>query len=385
MLSAWVTVSTRRFPNLWPRRRLVFPAPLRALLTAAGKLFAGRSREITNRGTALKITPVTAPHLAIVLPAAAAVLALMILVPSGGCAQTQDLKNRTIRIVVPFPPGGTADNIARLISQQANTAGFKLIVENRPGAGTIIGTEQVAHTLPDGTSLLIMSNSFVINTIVRAKLPYDAFTLEPTCLLASSPQAIVVHETSPYRTLKDLIEAARTQPGALSFAAVGPATTQHIAGEMLKHAANVNLTYVPFTGGAPAVNALLGQHVTTVIANYNEVMEQLKAGKLRALAIASRERLKAIPDVPTFIEAGYKDFEASAFFGVVTTAGTPKDIVSQLDAMLMTALKTPDVSAKLVAQGLEIVGTCGEEFRAYIKRQHEKYTRAIEDAGIKVE
>ncbi len=242
-------------------------------------------------------------------------------------------------MVVPFPPGGTADSITRLISQQANTAGFKLIVENRPGAGTIIGTEHVAHAAPDGTTLLIMSNSFVINAIVRAKLPYDPFTLEPLCLVASSPQVIVVNEASPYRTLKDLIEAARAQPGALSFGALGPATTQHIAGEMLMHAANVKLTYVPFTGGAPAVNALLGQHVTAVMANYNEVMEQLKAGKLRALAIASCERLKAIPDVPTFIEAGYKDFEASAFFGFVTTSGTPKDTVSQLNAMLMTALQ----------------------------------------------
>jgi tripartite-type tricarboxylate transporter receptor subunit TctC len=312
-----------------------------------------------------------------------------LLATTGGSAQAQDLKqdlkDKTIRIVVPFPPGGTADNIARLITQQANTAGFKLIVENRPGAGTIIATEQVARATADGSSLLIMSNSFVINTIVRTQLPYDPFALEPLCLLADSAQVIVVHEASSYRTLKDLIDAARAQPGALSFAAVGPATTQHIAGEMLKHDAQVNLTYVPFAGGAPAVNALLGQHVTSVIANYNEVMEQLKAGKLRALAVASRERLKALPEVPTFIEAGYKDFEASAFFGVVTTAKTPKQTLVQLEAMLSAALKTPSVGANLVAQGLDVVGSCGEEFRAHIKRQHEKYTRAIKDAGIKIE
>ena len=338
-----------------------------------------------KRRTVLKMTATSARGFAIALPAATVALALMMFAASSGAAQAQDLKDKTIRIVVPVPPGGTADNIARLLTQQANTAGFKLIVENRPGAGTIIGTEQVARAAPDGTSLLIMSNSFVINTIVRTQLPYDPFTLEPLCFLADSPQVIVVHETSPYRTLKDLIDAARAQPGALSFAAVGPSTTQHIAGEMLKHAANVNLTYVPFPGGAPAVNALLGQHVTSVIANYNEVMEQLKAGKLRALAIASRTRLKALHDVPTFIEAGYKDFETSAFFGVVTTAKTPKETVAQLDAMLTAALKAPDVSARLVAQGLEIVGSCGEEFRAHIKRQHEKYSRAIKDAGIKVE
>jgi tripartite-type tricarboxylate transporter receptor subunit TctC len=309
----------------------------------------------------------------------------LLLTISGSSAQEQDLKDKTIRIVVPFPPGGTADNIARLITQQANTSGFKLIVENRPGAGTIIATEQVARATADGSSLLIMSNSFVINTIVRTQLPYDPFALEPLCFLADSAQVIVVHEASRYRTLKDLIDAARAQPGTLSFAAVGPATTQHIAGEMLKHDAGVNLTYVPFTGGAPAVNALLGQHVTSVIANYNEVMGQLQAGKLRALAVASRARLKALPEVPTFIESGYKDFETSAFFGVVTTAKTPKQTLAQLETMLSAALKAPAVSAGLVAQGLDVVGTCGEEFRAHIKRQHEKYTRAIKDAGIKIE
>lgn len=338
-----------------------------------------------NWRTARKSIAATTLSLAVALPAAGAALALMMLAPSGGFAHAQELKNRTIRMVVPFPPGGTADYIARLITQQANMVGFNLIVENRPGAGTIIGTEHVARSAPDGTSLLIMSNSFVINAIVRKQLPYDPFTLEPLCFLVDSPQFIVVNEASPYRTLKDLIDAARAQPGALSFAAVGPATTQHIAGEMLKQAASVDLTYVAFTGGAPAVNALLGQHVTAVIANYNEVIEQIKGGKLRALAIASHERLKAMSDVPTFIEAGYKDFEASAFFGVVAAANTPKDTIAQLDAMLMTALKAPDVSAKLVAQGLEIVGTCGEEFRAHIKLQHEKYIRVIKDTGIRLE
>ena len=154
-----------------------------------------------------------------------------------------------------------------------------------------------------------MSNSFVINTIVRTQLPYDPFALEPLCFIADSAQVIVVHEASPYRTLKDLIDAARAQPGALSFAAVGPATTQHIAGEMLKHDAGVNLTYVPFAGGAPAVNALLGQHVTSVIANYNEVMEQLQGRRLRALRSPQRGAVEALPDVPTFYrEASYKGF-----------------------------------------------------------------------------
>ena len=304
-----------------------------------------------------------------------------------GQAGAQDLREKTIRIVVPFPPGGSADILARLVGQQATQAsGQKIVVENRPGAGTIIASEAVARSAPDGTTMMIMSNSFVINGIVRASLPYDPMTsFEPVCFLVDSPQVLVVNEASPYRTLKDLVEAARARPGELSYAAVGPATTQHIAGEMFKQAADINLTYVPYPGGAPAVTALVGNHVHSVLANYNEVMEQLRAGRLRPLAVASRRRIRPLPDVPTFIEAGYKDYETSAFFGTVVPAKTPKDAIAQLSTMMTDALKAPDVTAKLVAQGLDIVGTCGEDFRAHIRRQHDKYARAIRAGNIKAE
>ena len=315
---------------------------------------------------------------------AAATLALATI--SAGAVSAQDLKDKVIKIVVPFPAGGTADTIARLASQQATQAtGQKFIIENRPGAGTIIGTDQVARSAPDGTSVLIMSNSFVINAIVRATLPYDPMAMEPVCFLVDSPQVLAVNVASPYRTLKEFTDAAKAKPGELSFGAVGPATTQHIAGEMFKQAAEINLIYAPFTGGAPAVNAILGGHVTSVLTNYNEVMEHVHSGKLRPLAVASRERLKPLPDVPTFIEAGYKDFETSAFFGIVAPPKTPGAAVAHVGRLLTDALQAPDVKAKLVTQGLELVGTCGEEFRAHIMKQHEKYARAIKAAGIKVE
>jgi tripartite-type tricarboxylate transporter receptor subunit TctC len=277
--------------------------------------------------------------------------------------------------------------IARLVGQQAaQNTGQRFIVENRPGAGTIIGTDAVARSAPDGTTMLIMSNSFVINAIVRSNLPYDPLTsFEPVCMLADSPQVLVVHESSPFRTLKELVDAAKAKPGELSFGTVGPATTQHIAGEVFKRAAEINLIYVPFTGGAPAVNAILGAHVTMVLTNYNEVKEHLSSGKLRPLAVASRGRIQVLPDVPTFIDAGYQDYETSAFFGVVVPARTPKETTAQLATVLRTAVQAPDVSAKLMAQGLEVAPTCGEEFGAYIRRQHEKYVRAIREANIKVE
>jgi tripartite-type tricarboxylate transporter receptor subunit TctC len=305
----------------------------------------------------------------------------------GPGASAQDLRDKTIRIVVPFPPGGTADTIARILSQQVTaTSGQKFVIENRPGAGTVIATDAVARAAPDGTTVLIMSNSFVINGIVRASLPYEPLTsFEPICFLVDSPQVLVVNESGVHRTLNDLVLAARARPGELTYAAVGPATTQHIAGEMFKQAAGINLTYVPYAGGAPAVSAIIGGHVTSVLANYNEVGEQLRAGKLRALAVASRERIKELPNVPTFIEQGYRDFETSAFFGVVAPVRTPKDTIGELAAMLSAALKAPEVVPKLVAQGLEIIGTCGEDFRAHIRRQHDKYTRAIREGNIKAE
>ena len=171
----------------------------------------------------------------------------------------------------------------------------------------------------------------------------------------------------------------------MSYAAVGPATTQHIAGEMFKRAAQIDLTYVPYTGGAPAVNALLGGHVDVVLANYSEVMEQVKAGKLRALAVTTRERIDKLPEVPTAIEAGYRDYEATAWFGMVAPAKTPKEMMAQLGTMLVAALQAPEVKAKLLAQGLYPVGTCGADFAAHIKSQHEQYARVVREANIKGE
>jgi tripartite-type tricarboxylate transporter receptor subunit TctC len=293
---------------------------------------------------------------------------------------------KTTRLVVPFPPGGTADVIARLIGQQAaQISGQSVLVENRPGAGTVIATEFVSRAAPDGTTLLIMANSFIINPSVRASLPYDPFSFMPICLLANSPQVFVVNADSPYKTLAAFVTAAKARPGELNYAAVGPATTQHIAGEMFKRAAEINLTYVPYAGGAPSVNAILGGHVTAVLANYNEVMPQLNAGRLRPLAVTTRARLAPLPDVPTMIEAGYKNMEATAWFGLMAPPKTPAETVGQLIALFKSALAAPEVSAKLNAQGLYPADACGAEFDAHVKRQYESYARAIKDANIKAE
>ena len=217
---------------------------------------------------------------------------------------------KAIKVVVAAPPGGASDILARLVTEQIGRANnLTMIVENRPGASTAIGTEAVARAAPDGNTLLIVTPSFVINSQLR-KLTYSPLTsFEPICNLVQSPQLIAVNSASHYRTLGELLRGAQTKPGEVTMAGAGPATGLHIAFEMLKRAAKVDMTFVPYPGDAAAVNALLGEHVTSVFAPYPGIKEQLRAGNLRALATASRERAKALPDVPTFAEAGYDEVE----------------------------------------------------------------------------
>jgi len=298
-------------------------------------------------------------------------------------AGTGQAQTRTVKLVVPYPPGGTADIVARLLGEQiGRSQGPAIVIENRPGAGTMIGTEAVARTAPDGNTLLMTSPEFVINPHLR-KPNYDPITsFEPICLLVSSPTVIVVNARSPYRTLKDLLDAARTKPGELTVASTG---IFQIAIEQLKRAADVNLIYVPFQGNAPASNALLGDHVTSVFAVYPTVVELIRAGKLRPLAIASRKRLEAMPDVPTLIESGFGDYEVEVWLGLMAPAKTPKETIAQIAEQFTAALQAPEITAKLAAQDSYPVGLCGADFAAFIRKQNDDIGRVIREANIKAE
>jgi tripartite-type tricarboxylate transporter receptor subunit TctC len=295
-------------------------------------------------------------------------------------------QTRTIKIINPYPPGGTADIVARVLSEQiGRTHGVTIIIENRPGAGTVIGTELASRAPPDGNTLLITTPSLVINPHLR-KLNYDPLTsFEPICDLTQSPQLIVVNSASPHRTIADLVNAARIKPGELTLASAGPASQSQIGFEMLKHAANVNMTYVPYPGNAPTVNAILGAHVTSAVANYADLVEHFKAGELRPLATASPTRIEALPEVPTVTEAGYKEFEYQLWFGLFAPAKTSKEMISQFASWYTEAMQVSEVKAKLVIQGLFPVGTCGTDFSAIIRKQYEEYGRVIHDADIKAE
>jgi tripartite-type tricarboxylate transporter receptor subunit TctC len=287
---------------------------------------------------------------------------------------------------VPNPPGASTDILARLLAEQiGRVQAVTMLVENRPGAGNVIGTEAVSRARPDGNTLLINSNPFVIDSHVR-KLNYDPLTsFVPICYLVSSPIILVVNSTSPYHTLDDLLQAARDNTGSVTVAAVGPGTASHIGFEILKRTSGVDLTFVPYPGNAPAINALLGKHVTSVFTGYPAVAEQLKSGSVRALATATRTRSESLPHVPTIAESGYPEYGVDFWVGVVAPAKTPDAIISQFASWFTAALQAPDVKAKLVAHGLDPVGMCGTNFVAHIRKQYDDYGRAIRDANIKVE
>jgi len=292
----------------------------------------------------------------------------------------------TLKLVVPYPPASGPDILSRLMAEQiGRTPGAPtVVVENRPGGGTLIGTEAVARAAPDGGTVLLAANSFVVNPSLK-KQSYDPSTsFEPVCYLAATPILLIVNGASPYRTLNDFIAAARAKPGELSVAGA-PASSLQVAYEVIKRAAGIELTYVPYAGTAPAINALMGGHVTAVSADYPTVVAQLQSGTLRALVTASHARAEPLPDVPTLAETGLSKYDADIFYGTVAPAKTPPEAISQLVGLFSAALKAPDMKPKLAKQGLFPVGMCGAQFGAFLRKQVDEYTRIIQEAGIKPE
>ena len=313
--------------------------------------------------------------------AAVCTLAMLVAAPA---AQPQSA--RTIKLVVPVPPGGAGDILARQLAEQiTRTRGVTLMVVNRPGAASIIGTESVAHAAPDGDTLLITAPYLLIGPQIQ-KVSYDPLTsLAPICYLVSSPGLIVVNAASPYRTLAELLAAARARPGELSLASVGPATAHHLGIERLKHAANVDITYAPYGGGGPAINAVLGGHVTAVFAEYAPLAAHIRSGALRPLATSASARIAPLPDLPTIAESGFKDYEVDFWWSLFAPAKTPDPTLAQLADWFTAALQAPELKAKLVAQGFSPVGQCGGDFAALLRRQYDEYGRIIRETGIKAD
>ena len=315
--------------------------------------------------------------------AGAAVAAILFTLPSHNAwSQT----TRPIRIIVPVSPGGAGNIVARLLAEQiSRTQSTTITVENRPGAGGIVGSDVVSRAAPDGSTLLIHSVNLLIDPLVQ-KTNYQPLTsFEPICELVDAPILFAVNVVSPYRTLADLLDASRAKPRYVTVASIGPGGAFRIGFEMLKRAADVDMTFVPYPGVAPAVNALLGGHVTAAFASYSTASEHLNAGKLRALAVGSPERIEPLPEVPTVAESGYPGYEVDNWFGAWAPARTSREAASRLAGWFTAALQAPEVRQKLVAQGLFPSPICGSDFATLVRKQFDNFGRIIREANIKAE
>jgi tripartite-type tricarboxylate transporter receptor subunit TctC len=260
-----------------------------------------------------------------------------------------------------------------------------MVVESRPGAGSEIGTEYVSRAAADGNTLLVMSPSFVVLPHVR-KLNYDPLTdFVPICELATFPPLIVVNGDSPYHTLNDFIDVARARPSALTYATVGPDTASQVAFEMLEQAAKVDITFVPFTGYTPAIQALLAHQVTAAQADLATLQGQLQTGTLRALATTAAERVPVLPNVPTAIESGYKDVEAEFYVGAVAPAKTLRATISQTIRWFSDAIRVPEIKAKFASLGFGPGGQCGDDFGAIIRKDYANYGHTIHEARLQMQ
>jgi tripartite-type tricarboxylate transporter receptor subunit TctC len=293
---------------------------------------------------------------------------------------------KSIKIIVPYTPGNGPDILARLLGQQVALAhGPSVVVENRPGAGAVIGTDVVARSAPDGTTLLLAAPALVINDALKrpGSTPVDHF--DPVCQFAATPMILVVRGDSSYKTLNDLLSQARARPGELQMVSGGPATSLHVAIEVIKRAADVTMTYVPYGGTAPAINALMGAHVTAVMSDYPTIVSQLQSGTLRPLVTISDKRIASLPDVPTLAETGLVKYDADIFYGLVAPAKTPPAVIAQLIDMFTAAAKTPEAKAKFEQLGLFAADRCGADWGAYLNKQVANYARIARESNIKAD
>jgi tripartite-type tricarboxylate transporter receptor subunit TctC len=299
-------------------------------------------------------------------------------------AFAQGLAGKTVKIVVPYAAGGTGDVVARVLAQAVTEkTGQGFIVEDRPGASSIVGTEYAARAAPDGTTVLLVENPFILSAIIFPG-HYDALTaFEPLCYVAATPAVLAVSSKSDIQTLADFVKLAQSKAGAVSYGSTGPASIAHIAGELLKRDAKADITYVPYPGSPPAMNATLSGTITAVMANYSDLKGQIDSGALRPIAVPAKKRSVALPNVPTVAENGFNDVEAAVWFGFVVPAKTPKDVIAQLSKYISDAVTSPAVVERLKNQGMFINLFCGSDFGKFLAEEHRTYKEFTAEFNIK--
>ena len=293
---------------------------------------------------------------------------------------------RPLRIIVPFPPGGTMESVVRLLGQEITKALRQpVIVENKPGAGTVIGVDAAAKS-SDGHTFASVANSFTVNQTLVKSLPYDTLRdLQPVGLMAKTANVLAGNPRVPAATLKELVEYARKNPGRLSYASFGNGTTAHFAGEMLKMMAGIDLLHVPYKGQAPALTDLIAGQVDLMFGNLPEFLPQIRGGKLKAYGITYFERAALAPDIPTIAEQGYPGFYTDSWYGIVAPASLPKEVVARMNVELGRALAVPEVRDALLKRGLDPIPSSPERFGEFIRSEIAKYAKIVKDAGIKID
>ncbi len=302
--------------------------------------------------------------------------------------QAQGYPSKPIRLVVPFPPGGPLDLAGRAIGDHlARAWGQPVLVENKPGAGGNIGADLVAKSAPDGYTLVMGAlSTHAVNPHLYAKMPYDALKdFAPVTLVAVTPNVLVVNASMQASSVKDLIALAKASPGKLSFASGSNGSAGHLAGELFKTLAGIDIVHVPYKGGAPAMQDLLGGQVQFMFDNLANAMAQIKAGKLKPLAVTTAKRSPLAPELPTMAEAGVAGFDISTWYGIMAPAGTPPDVVRKLNAEIVKFLASDDMREKLKAQGAEPAPMSPEQFDAFIRSEWRKHAKIVKDSGAKVD
>ncbi len=303
-------------------------------------------------------------------------------------AHAQQFPSRPVRMIIPFPPGGSTDIYARILAPELSKAlNQQVVIDNRPGAGGALGAELAAKAPPDGYTIWIgQANNLAIGPAMRAKNPYDPVRdFAPITLLMKSPQVMVVNAGSPIATIAGLIAAAKANPGKLTYGTAGIGSTGHINGELFNQAAGINITHIPYKGASPAMVDLLGGRITYMATSTASATQFMKEGKIKALATSGLQRTPMLPNVPTVAEAGLPGYEVVSFHGMLAPAKTPRDIIARLNRELLVILKGPEVRKLLLAEGGEIFPSTPEEFAAFLRSEVAKWAKVIKQAGITAE
>lgn len=302
-------------------------------------------------------------------------------------ATAQSYPTRPVRLIVPFPPGGSLDVVARpLAAKMSELMGQQVVVDNRSGASGNVGSEFVARAAPDGYTALINTLPLVVNPSMFSKMPFDVTRdLAPVSLLASAPFVLVVHPSVPVKTVKELVALAKSRPGKLNYASAGNGTNLHIAAELFKNLTATDIVHVPYKGGGPALTAVLAGESDLSFLSVIAAAPYIKAGRMRGIAVTTTRRSAVLPELPTVAEAGVKGYEFASWFGILVPAGTPQPIIAALNGYITKALRSPELQERLGREGTDIIASTPEELGAHLKAELARWAKVIKQAGIRAD